>query len=175
MLAACIFMPLFKPTTDKTVKRLRWVMVGVILFDFINTVLGQPSSYWQHAETAKEGNPFVRFIMNQGYVIHFAYKLIYTAVFFAVASVAPKRLALAVIFTLMFGHYYGASTWLRGRWQFGFKGPLIYSIVLGIVVAFCAFSPEGKSVSASHRQKPENDGSDVSSGTERADGEEARA
>ncbi len=47
-----------KFTTDQTIRRLRWVMAGVLLFDTVNTLLGQSSTYWQHPGTADEGTPF---------------------------------------------------------------------------------------------------------------------
>jgi len=37
-------MRFFKLTTDRIVKRLRWVMVGTILFDDFITILGQPNT-----------------------------------------------------------------------------------------------------------------------------------
>jgi len=52
-------MSLIKFTTDQTVRRLRWVMGGALLFDTLNTLLGQPSTYWQHPAAANEGTPFL--------------------------------------------------------------------------------------------------------------------
>jgi hypothetical protein len=149
-------MQLFKCTTDKTVKRLRWVMVCVILFDILNTLLGQPSSYWQHPETAREGNYLFRFIMTQGYVFDCIFKLTFMAVAFLLASLLPKRPGLVVIFSFILCHYYGASTWLKGHWHFGAKGPIIYGIVLGVILVLSAFPSEAKPDCVSHPHKPDD-------------------
>jgi hypothetical protein len=48
----------------QTVKRLRWVMIGAMLFDMINTILGQPGSYWHHPGNVNESFALSRFLFN---------------------------------------------------------------------------------------------------------------
>ena len=49
-------MPLPELTNDARVKRLRWVMLGVILFSILNTLAGQPASFWANPQTAVRGD-----------------------------------------------------------------------------------------------------------------------
>ena len=137
-------MPLFKFTTDKIVKRLRWVMLGVILFDNINTLVGQPSSYWQHPETVQEGNHLTHFFISRGFMPFCLYELVYMAAAFLLASIAPRRLALVIILAFIFGHYYGASTWLAHRWHLGTAGTVIYGTILAVILVRSAFPPQSK-------------------------------
>jgi hypothetical protein len=132
-------MATFTLTTDKTVRRLRWVMLGVILFDLGNTLLGQPGSYWQHPETADEGNQLFHFFMVLGPLAFFSFELVYLAVAFLVASLACRRGALIGIFSYILGHYYGASSWLANHWHFGAASFIVYGIVLACVLVSLAF------------------------------------
>jgi hypothetical protein len=134
------FMSIFKFTRDKTVKRLRWVMVCTIIFDKLNTLLCQPRSYWHFPKTAVEGNPFIRLFLSRGLTVYVIYSMIYILVAFSLASTIPKRLALVGIFAVILGHYWAASTWLVFYWNFGSCAAGIYAIVLGVVfvqLAFC--------------------------------------
>jgi hypothetical protein len=128
-----------KFTTDKTAKRLRWLAVCVITFDNLNTLLGQPSEYWQHPETVQEGNHLTHFFISRGYFVFGLYELIYTAGAFVLASLSPKQFAVAVSLAFIFGHYYGASTWLAHRWHLGTAGTVAYGIVLSVVIVLLIF------------------------------------
>jgi hypothetical protein len=134
-------------TSDTVVKRLRWVMFGVILFDNINTLFGQPSSYWQHPETVQEGNHLTHFFISRGYMCFCLYELAYMAATFLLVSIVPRQLALVVIFAFIFGHYYGASTWLAHRWHLGTQGTVIYGIILAASVVRLAF-PQPRKLNA---------------------------
>jgi hypothetical protein len=137
-------MSFFRFTTDKTVQRLRWVMLGVILFDNINTLFGQSSNYWQHPETVQEGNHLTHLFISRGYIPFCLYELVYMAAAFLLASVAPRQLALVIILAFIFGHYYGASTWLAHRWHLGTEGTVIYGILLAVVLVLSALPPPTK-------------------------------
>jgi hypothetical protein len=138
-------MPFFKFTNDKIVKRLRWVMVCVILFDNINTLLGQPSEYWQHPEIANEGNHLTHIFIARGYMSFCLYTLAYVAVAFLLASTLPRKSGLIVILGFIFGHYYGGSTWLAYRWHLGTAGTVIYGIILAAILVLLAFPSPSKS------------------------------
>ena len=118
-------------------------MLGVILFDNINTLVGQPASYWAHPDTAQEGNRLTHWFISRGYVSFGLYELAYMIVAFVLASILPRRLALTIIFAFVLGHYYGASTWLADRWHLGTQGTVIYGIVLAATVVWLAFPPAG--------------------------------
>ena len=128
-----------KFTADKIVKRLRWMMVGVILFDQLNTLLGQPSTFWQHPETANEANRFVHYFISRGGSFFIIYSILYSTVAFLLVSIVPRRWALVGAFSLILAHYYGASTWLFHRWHFGTLGPDGYGWVLGVIIVLLAF------------------------------------
>jgi hypothetical protein len=132
-------MAFLKLTTDNTAKRLRWVMVGTMLFDKINTLLGQPSAYWQHPAAADEGDPFFYFFLSRGLSVYLLFSLVYVTVTFLIVSVVPRRPGLIVIFAFILGHFLGASTWLAYRWHLGVKGPIIYAIVLSVFIVLLAF------------------------------------
>jgi hypothetical protein len=133
------FMVLFKPTADKTVRRLRWVMVATMLFDKLNTLLGQPAAYWQHPEVNDEGDPFFRFFLSRGLPVFLLFSLFYIGVIFSLVSIVPRRPGLIIIFAFILGHYLGASTWLAYRWHFGIVGPIVYGIVLSVLIVVSAF------------------------------------
>jgi hypothetical protein len=141
-------MTLIKFTDDQIVKRLRWAMMAVMLFSLFNTLSGQPKSFWHHPETAIRGdglsihnetNHTFEFFLGYGWQAYLPACAVYVATAFLIVSILPKTAALIAIFSLILGHYFGASNWLAVRWHFGVAGPSIYGIVLGAVVAFAAF------------------------------------
>ncbi|MFO1477410.1 MAG: hypothetical protein U1F98_12240 [Verrucomicrobiota bacterium] len=144
-------MLLFKLTADKTVKRLRWVMVGTMLFDKINTLLGQPSSYWQRPTTADEGDAFFYFFLSRGLPVYLLFSLVYIVVIFLLVSVLPRRLGLIIIFAFILCHFLGASTWLAYRWHFGVTGPIIYGIILSVLIVLLAFPDAEKGAAGKSR------------------------
>ncbi|MCX6877368.1 MAG: hypothetical protein NTW21_26700 [Verrucomicrobia bacterium] len=130
-------MRLLRLTTDCLVRRLRWVMVGVILSDTINTLLGQPKSYWQHPATAYEHNQFIRLFVTQGYLPFVLWSLLYIAGAFIAVSILPRRFALMTLFSFILGHYFGASSWWVYHWGYGMQGAIIYGIILAVVLVLC--------------------------------------
>ena len=138
-------MPLFKFTTDRIVRRLRWVAVFTIFFDDFNTLLGQPSSFWQRPETADEFNRLTHFFISHGWMCYCVEQLVYAAGAFLLASILPRRCALVVLFALILGHFDGASSWLAHRWHFGTTGMVVYAIILAAIIVPLAFPKSGES------------------------------
>jgi hypothetical protein len=132
-------MRFFKFTTDKIVKRLRWVAVFTIFFDALNTLLGQPASFWQHPETANEVNRFAYFFMIRGWPYFCLEQLVYAAGAFLLVSILPRPISLVILFALILGHFCGASVWLVYRWQFGEPALVIYAIILAAIIVPLAF------------------------------------
>jgi hypothetical protein len=133
-------MALFKPTPDKAVRRLRWVMVGAMLFDKANTILGQPAAYRQHpAAAAEEGNPFFHFFLSRGLPVFLLFSLVYIVGIFSLVSFLPRKCSLIVTFSFILCHFLGASTWLAYRWHLGIAGPIIYGIILSVFIVLSAF------------------------------------
>ena len=137
-------MPFLNFTTDETVKRLCWVMVGVVLFDDINTLLGQPAIFWQHPETADEFNRLTHFFISHGSVWFCVSQLFYIAGAFFLARILPRRLSLVILLALILGHFDGGSSWLAHRWHFGTQGMVVYGIILAVILVQSAFSPRSK-------------------------------
>jgi len=119
-------------------------MVGAMIFDKLNTLLGQPGAYWHHPEAANEGNAFFHLFLSRGLPTYLIFSLVYISVILLLVSIIPRRLALVSIFAFILGHYFGASTWLSYHWHFGVTGPIIYGIVLGVVFVRSAFPAPGK-------------------------------
>jgi hypothetical protein len=147
-------------TRDQIVKRLRWVMLGTMLFSAVNTLAGQPQSFWRHPETAIRGdglsiynptNHTFDFFLGHGWLAYAVTCLIYFAAAFVLVSILPRMAALVAIFSFIFGHYYGGSNWLAARWHTGVQGPMIYNAVLGATIALTAFPAPGTAVRAVKR------------------------
>ena len=132
-------MAFLKFTTDRTVKRLRWVMVGANLFDTVSTLLGQPSTYWTHPETADELSRAWHHSLSQGWPSYCLDSLIVIVLLFLIVSAIPRRIALFTIFVYTLGHFFGASWWLCYHWQFGTGGIVIYSIILSAILVPLGF------------------------------------
>jgi hypothetical protein len=82
-------------------------MVGAMIFDKLNTLLGQPSAYWHHPEAANEGNAFFHLFLSRGLPTYLLFSLVYISVIFLLVSIIPRRLALVSIFAFILGHYFG--------------------------------------------------------------------
>ena len=141
-------MPLFKFTSDQTVKRLRWVMTGAILFCMVNTLSGQPESYWHHPETAIRGdglsignetNHSFDFFLGRGWLPYLLACLIYLSAAFSFVSLLPRKAALTAIFSFLFGHFFEANNWLVVRWHLGLNATPMYGFVLATIIVFAIF------------------------------------
>ena len=126
--------------TGQTVKRLRWVMIGAMLFDMIDTILGQPGSYWHQPGNANESFALSRFFLMRGLPILILYDLISFSALFFVVSILPKKAGLITVWSLILAYYFGASTWLFSSWHCGPIGPLVYGGLLSAVFVSLTFS-----------------------------------
>ena len=125
---------------DSVLKRLRWTMVAVILIDAVNTLLGQPRSYWTNPATANEHTPLVRFFAQLGWLPFIVYWVAYAVLAFLFVSKLPRRFALIGIFTFILPHYFGATTWWVYKWGYGQKAATIYGFALAVILGFAFFS-----------------------------------
>jgi hypothetical protein len=125
--------------TKQVVRRLRWLMLGVMVFDTISTLHGQPDSYWQHPETANEGFFLARYFITQGLAVYLLYDLVlFTLYFFLVSWLSPK-VAMVVVFALILAYFFGASTWINNGWNFSPQGPVIFGTILAFIFVDLAF------------------------------------
>jgi hypothetical protein len=128
-------------SSDESMKRLRWVMLAVILFDNVNTLFGQPATYWSHPETVQEGNRLTHIFISKGWAWFVGYEIVYMSMSYLLACIPSRRIALTVMLSFIFGHYYGASTWLAHRWHLGTEGTVIYAIALSAILVAVFFYP----------------------------------
>lgn len=126
-------------TKDAAVKRLRWVMIGTILFDKLNTLLGQPKAYWQHPELADEVNRTWHYSLARGLPFYIMDSVVVTLLLFLVVSILPQRIALILGFTVIMNRFFGASFWLCYHWRFGTAGPLVYGLLISLVLILWVF------------------------------------
>src|SRR5579871_1459864 len=141
-------------TPGPTVNRLRWVMIGAMLFTMFITLAGQPARFWLHPEHAIRGdgrgihdpvNHAFEFFLSYGWQPYVVSCLIYFALAFLLVSILPRRAALITVFSSIFGHYYNACNWLAVHWHLGFTGVAYYSLLLSAAVAFSLFPLPGNS------------------------------
>ena len=128
-------------------------MVCVILTDIINTLLGQPKSYWQHPETGAEYNRLIRLIVTQGHLPFVLFLLLYLAGAFLVVSLLPRRLSLIALFSFILCHYFGASTWWVYHWGYGMQASIIYGIILAVVLVLCGVGGPGSQLSKNRKSE----------------------
>lgn len=113
---------------DDLVKRWRWVMLSVILFDIAITLIGQPASYWTNPLTAHEGNQWFHPIMARGPWVSVAVDFVYLSGCFLLVSLLPRRIGITLMLGLLLGHFFGGSTWICYKFGFGIQGVVLYSI-----------------------------------------------
>jgi len=112
-------MTLFKLTKDKVVLRLRWVMALVMFLDGVCTLIGQPPSYWHDFGRAQELDYFPRLFLVHGYMAFIIASLLYATGAILIVSFVPRKISLVILFTLLLGHFRGASAWML--YYLGFK------------------------------------------------------
>jgi hypothetical protein len=121
--------------TMQVVRRLRWMMLGVMVFDTISTLHGQPDSYWQHPMTANEGFLLARYFITQGLAVYLLYDLVIFTFYYFLVSWLPPKVAAVVAFALILAYFFGASTWINNGWNFSAQGPVIFGMILAFIFA----------------------------------------
>jgi hypothetical protein len=134
-------------TSDPMVKRLRWVMLGVMLLDFTLTLAGQPGSFWHHPETMRESNQLVRLFLGRGWSGYFLFDLFVISAAFLLVSILPRTIALIGIFSATLGSFIGSSNWFFYDWRMGMEAPVIYGVVLSIIIVSVVFEGRSKDLS----------------------------
>ncbi|HTQ31165.1 MAG TPA: hypothetical protein VMI53_08135 [Opitutaceae bacterium] len=115
-------------------KRLLWLLIAVIAFDFGITLFGQPSSYWSNPRTANEGNPVFAWFMVRGIVSYVAFILGYIAGVWILIRVLPRQAAIITGSVFLLSHYFAGSTWLSYHFHMGMAGPIAYAVALSIAL-----------------------------------------
>ncbi|MGC4075385.1 MAG: hypothetical protein QM760_23370 [Nibricoccus sp.] len=128
----------------------RWVMVAVLFVDFANTLLGQPSSYWQDPSTMLESNSLTRMFLGRGWMYYLLLDIMLAAGQFALITFLPVPIAFVTVFAFIFGNFVGASNWFLFEWRWGWVAPIVYGIILSTLMVLLAFRDREKTaVSAS--------------------------
>lgn len=123
------------------IRRCRWVMMAVILCDMTLTMIGQPSAYWTDPSKVDEGNKLFHAIMSKGPVVSIAVDALYLLGAYLLVTKLPVRLATALMLALMFGHYFGASSWLYMRFKLGAAGVISYGVLIAVVLTWVGMPP----------------------------------
>lgn len=110
-------------------------MAAVIVIDIACTLMGQPDSYWVSPTSGHEGNDFFRPFLFMGHWQYLIWAAIYVAGTFAIVTYLPDRLGLATTYSFIFGHFFGASTWIYNVFGLGIGAVIGYGITLSIVMA----------------------------------------
>jgi hypothetical protein len=114
--------------------KLLWLLAAVIVFDFGITLLGQPPSFWQHPDTANEGNPVFRWFMVRGVAVYLAFIFGYVSGVVALVSRLPRQAAIIIGLVFLLSHYFAGSTWLDFHFRLNMMGPAIYALALAIAL-----------------------------------------
>ncbi len=118
---------------------LRWAAVPVIAFDTMVTMFGQPKSYWNAPWTGREGNPFFAWFLVRGGTFFLILSACYISGAVLLVSVLPRRFALVVLMSFIFGHYYGAVTWFR-HFGFGISAAIVYGVLISLLLVVLGLS-----------------------------------
>ena len=101
-----------KFTTDKIVRRLRWVTLMVMLADAVITLIGQPPTFWHDPKVANEGEPIVRFFLVRGFFTYAFVGSLYVIGSLVLASITPRNIGMTILFFLLLEHFWGVTSWL---------------------------------------------------------------
>ena len=146
-------------TSDRLIRRLRWVMAGVIGLDTINTLLDSPAGYWQHPASGRELNRFIQLFVIQGWLPFLLWSLLYVAGILCrrvcpAAALRPGRAVrfspLATISELQPGRGITGATARRS----GF----IYGIVLAVILVLCGVGGPESQAPAHHSHPKDGKG-----------------
>jgi hypothetical protein len=127
-------MRLPKLTTDKLVCRLRWMVLVVMLMDAIITLIGQPPSFWKDPGTVNEHDPLVRFFLARGVLAYAIGGLLYICGSLYIASVVPRPFGLAILFYVLLGHFWGATSWMVYGFQFGYVLINLFQVSVAVLI-----------------------------------------
>ena len=120
--------------TDKSIKRLRWVMVGALVGDLTVTFAGQQVSYWRNPSTVHETNRLVAPILSRGMLPTLLLAAFGVAGLLFTVSVLPKRWALILILAVTLSCYYGISSWLVMDFHLGSAAEMVGAVILAVVL-----------------------------------------
>jgi hypothetical protein len=115
-------MTFFNFTTDKIVRKLRWVTLLVMLLDAVITIIGQPASFWRDPGTTNEGAPIVTFFLARGILPYLVVGSLYVTGTLFIASITPKKIGLTILLFMILGHSFGFTTWLH--YYFHYNGSI---------------------------------------------------
>jgi len=118
------------------IRRCRWVMLVMILCDMTLTMIGQPPAYWTDPSKVDEGNKLFHLIMSKGPAVSMAVDALYLLGAYLLVTKLPARLGTALMLALMFGHYFGASSWLYMRFKLGAAGVIGYGVLIAVVLTW---------------------------------------
>ncbi|ORT50847.1 hypothetical protein ST37_07875 [Vibrio sp. qd031] len=120
-------------------RRIKYLALFSMLFDLTLTLIGQSETYWSSSGVeVNEANELFHYFSSHGSLSFVASLLAYVAIMFGLITYVPTRIAYVGSLALIFGHYYGACSWLT--WDYGVQAAVVYAIFLASILVYA----EGK-------------------------------
>ena len=128
-------------TTDKVIRRLRWITLLVMLADAVITLLGQPSSFWHNPKVANEAEPIVRFFLVQGVFAYAFVGSLYVIGSLVLASITPRKIGMTILFFLLLEHFWGVTSWLVYRMHCNIRLQNAFELGIAVLIALAVCQP----------------------------------
>ena len=130
-------------SSDPLVRRLRWMVLIVMLMDATITIIGQPPDFWKDPAAVNEHDPIVRFFLRRGLLPYIAGGVLYIVGSLCLASITPRPVGLVILFYLLFGHFWGATSWMVYGFHYGYILINVFQVSIAILVALALGKERG--------------------------------
>lgn len=104
-----------------TPRRAFWLLVpptAICLLDYGLTLAGQSNVYWSGDYTAvNEGSPSFAYYLTVHPLVAVAAGFVWIAIFSTIILLLPETISLIVAIAVLFGHTFGALSWLMFRFH----------------------------------------------------------
>ena len=115
-----------------------WLCISPILLCLVDqglTLGGQPEAYWAGDYTkANEGNPVLRWCLQQHPAASAAYDLAWIALFGFFIVVLPWQIAKTISLGVALGHIVGSGTWMWWRYELYWLFPVMLLSSAALIV-----------------------------------------
>jgi hypothetical protein len=127
-------------------RRIKYLALFAMLFDLSLTLIGQPEGYWSTSGVgANEANELFHYFSLHSAYIFVVSLFLYIVIMFGLITFVPTRIAYVGSLALIFGHYYGACSWLT--WDYGVQAAIVYAVFLAVILVYTE-GIEWKSISS---------------------------
>jgi hypothetical protein len=120
-------------SNDPSIRRMRWAMAAIIAFDAVITLAGQWPEFWIQPSRAHVGNQLMLWALLQGVPIYLAWFGAYLFAAVLIVSMLPRTLAVTVVLSVTFVHYFGGNAWLSYHFHFPLAGWIWPALVAALL------------------------------------------